>query len=154
MALRAFILWAGIIPLAIVNGIFRESILLPKLGPSRARMISGLVLAAGVFVYTLATIGWLPSAAGANYVYIGAFWLVCTVLFEVIFGRAVAKKTWVELGHAYTFKKGRALARRAAHGRSVTLSGSVAATPSGRPVNRNLLTGTLQSPANHANPPE
>ena len=103
---RSLILWAGIVPLAVLNGVLREALLRPAFGPVRARIISGVLLSAVVFLFTLATIGWLPRSAGRTYVAVGALWVGCTIAFEVGFGRLLAGKSWADLGQAYSFKGG------------------------------------------------
>ncbi len=106
MIARALVLWMAIIPIAVLNGIFREKVLVPRLGLSKARTTSGLSLIAFIVAFSLATMGWLPRMEARGYLLAGALWLIWTVAFEFGFGRWVARKPWSELLGAYTCRDG------------------------------------------------
>lgn len=101
---RATAIWFLILVLAIANGAFRESVLIPALGVPSAPMLSGLVLGSVIFLcaWFLLPRPLPPRQAWA----IGAWWLGMTLVFEFSFGRLVAGKSWEELLAAYTFKDG------------------------------------------------
>jgi hypothetical protein len=42
----------------------------------------------------------------SEYAYIGALWLLLTLIFQFAFGRLVLNKSWGQLLEAYTFKDG------------------------------------------------
>lgn len=101
---RATAIWFLILVLAIANGAFRESVLIPALGVPSAPMLSGLVLGSVIFLCA-----WflLPRPLPARQAWaIGAWWLGMTLVFEFSFGRLVAGKSWEELLAAYTFEDG------------------------------------------------
>ena len=100
------ILWAAIIPLAMANGIVRESWLVPRLGLKWARTASGVLLSIVILLLISATVPWIYQETVWGYFRIGLLWTVCTVLFEFIFGYFIAKKPLSELARAYTFKDG------------------------------------------------
>lgn len=104
--MRAFLLWAAIVPLAIANGAFRDGVLVRILGSVAARLCSGSILSVAIVVWTFLTISWLGHLPPSTYIAIGVFWLFLTVAFEFAFGRLVAKRTWPELLRAYRFTGG------------------------------------------------
>ena len=106
MIAKVLALWASIIPLAILNGAFREKILVPKVGKVAGRFLSGIILSVAVLGFTAATITWLPRSSATTYLMIGLSWAVMTIGFETALGRLVGGKSWRDLGKAYTFKDG------------------------------------------------
>ena len=106
MTFKILLLWAAIIPMAIANGIFRDTVLVRMLGQKRARTFSGLTLSAVILAWTFLTIPWISLPAITNYAGVGLLWLALTVAFEFLFGRLVARKSWPELLRAYRFKDG------------------------------------------------
>lgn len=105
LALKAFIIWMGILVLAMVNGLLRESLLTPALGGMPALILSGLLLSFLIIVVAYLTLPWLQATGLANPLRVGSFWLVLTLLFEFTFGRWQGK-SWSELLEAYTFQGG------------------------------------------------
>lgn len=106
MTIRLLLLWAAIIPMAIANGILRDTVLVGTLGPKRARTVSGLILSAVILGWTLLTVPWVPLPGHLHYAGVGLAWLTLTVAFEFLFGRFVARKSWPELLRAYRFENG------------------------------------------------
>lgn len=106
MTIRILLLWAAIIPMAIANGIFRDTVLVRSLGQKKSRTVSGLSLSAGILAWTILTIPWIPLPGLMQYAGVGLLWLTLTVAFEFLFGRVVTKKSWQELLRAYRFENG------------------------------------------------
>ena len=106
MILKSLALWLAIIPLAIINGLFREKVLIPSFGAVPGRAGSGCLLAGIVVAFTTATIGWIPRTDALGYLGIGIGWAILTVGFEFGFGHFVAKKSWASLTEAYKVKGG------------------------------------------------
>jgi len=104
--LKASAIWLCILLCAILNGAFREAVLLPNMSQRYAFVVSGTLLAACIVAVSLLLIGWLGYLNTAQYLRIGALWLVLTLVFEFSFGRLVQQQTWPELLEAYTFKQG------------------------------------------------
>ena len=104
--LKALALWFGILVLAVVNGTLREKVLLPTLGNTGGFICSGLILSICIFGVALAATPWYGQLTSNQWLLIGAFWLVLTLIFEFSFGRFVQHKSWAELFQAYTFKGG------------------------------------------------
>lgn len=105
-ALKALALWFVILALAILNGAFRESVLIPALGGFAGLVASGILLCAGIFLVALVAAPWFAPSDSRQYLFIGVFWLLLTLSFEFGFGRFVQHKTWDELFDAYTFAGG------------------------------------------------
>lgn len=99
-------LWLLILVFAILNGTFREVVLLPMMGKPFALMLSGILLS--VFIMMVAWI-FVPRIVAAQRIkpmYIGLLWLTLTLMFEFVFGRWVQGRSWSELLQSYTFKDG------------------------------------------------
>lgn len=106
MTFRILLLWAAIIPMAIANGMFRDTVLVRMFGQKRARTFSGLSLSAVILAWTILTIPWVRLPGAPHYAGVGLTWLTLTVAFEFLFGRFVARKPWPELLRAYRFEDG------------------------------------------------
>ena len=104
--LKSFGIWTSFIPLAILNGLLREKCLAPIIGQRLALPLSGLTGASLFFCFTYLTLPWLGQLKLNQYRLIGLAWLVMTVLFEFLFGRFVARKSWAELLQAYDILSG------------------------------------------------
>lgn len=105
--LRATAAWAAIIPVAILNGIARQTLLTPVVGEHRAHQISSLSAAAAVLLIAILGVRWIGvRTARAGWV-VGGLWLALTVGFEFCFGRAVAGASWKRLLQDYDLSRGR-----------------------------------------------
>jgi hypothetical protein len=103
---KALGIWSLMALLAVLNGILREKVLVPLLGQPLAELLSGISLSLLIFLLTWLSIPWLGTLASREYWLVGGLWLVMTLLFEFVFGRFVAGKTWDELLRAYDFTTG------------------------------------------------
>lgn len=103
---RAFLLWSAIIPFAIINGFFRDAVLVRMAGPVAARTCSGILLSLAIFGWTLLTIRWIKRPRFLGYLAVGLLWLTLTIAFEFFFGRFVAKQSWEHLLRPYRFEGG------------------------------------------------
>lgn len=103
--LKALAIWVSILLLAIVNGVLRESVLLPGLGVPSAYLLSGLLLSALILAVTYAALPWLAVTRTAHLWYIGAGWLGLTLVFEFSFGLWQGL-SWPALLQAYSFRDG------------------------------------------------
>lgn len=104
--IRALLLWCGIIPLAILNGILRDLVLARRMRPKTARLASGISLSFIILGWSILTIPWLQPARSERLIALGGLWLLLTVAFEFLFGRYVSKMTWADLMKPYQFKDG------------------------------------------------
>jgi len=104
--LKALVLWFGILVLAVLNGTLREKLLIPRLGSFAGLISSGTILSLCIFLVACAAVPWWGPLPVRQWLWIGAFWLLLTLVFEFGFGRMVEHKTWTELLEAYSFKGG------------------------------------------------
>jgi len=103
---KAAVLWFAILVLAVLNGALREKVFIPALGSPVARFFSGTTLSICIFFVAYAAAPWYGRLTSRQWLLIGMFWLLLTVVFEFSFGRFVQHKTWTELLDAYTFRGG------------------------------------------------
>ncbi len=68
---RAVLVWAAIVPFAIASGILRDAVLNPLLAAGAARALSGVLLSAVIFAWTLATYRWLGGPRGSAALAVG-----------------------------------------------------------------------------------
>ena len=68
--------------------------------------LSGITCAVLFFLLTCLALPWLGTLKAVQYRMIGIGWVVMTVLFEFLFGRVVAHKSWGELFQTYNILTG------------------------------------------------
>ncbi|MDX1353134.1 MAG: hypothetical protein R3254_08980 [Thiomicrorhabdus sp.] len=103
---KAIGLWLVIVIAAILNGMFRESVLVPTIGANLALPLSGILLSILVFIITLAFISFIGSTETKVYIWIGLFWVLLTLAFEFLFGHYVVGKSWLEIFKVLNIMKG------------------------------------------------
>ncbi len=104
--LKASALWLAILVLAILNGILREKGLIPALGSFAGFIASGTILSLCIFLMAFSAVPWYGPLALPQWLLVGLFWLLLTLMFEFSFGRIAQHKPWTELFEAYTFQGG------------------------------------------------
>ncbi len=97
--LRLLLVWSALIPLAIVNGIVREAVLAPMLGPA-ALPLSGLILCLLIFLVAVACAPFLRLQTRKATIQAGLIWMCLTLCFEFTFG-LLAGKSMADLLAAY-----------------------------------------------------
>jgi hypothetical protein len=102
---KAFAIWAGILVLAVANGVLREAILIPKFGKTPGLALSGILLSVLILAVACVTLPWLDVHASSELLAIGLGWLLLTLVFEFSFG-LLRGKPMTEILQAYTFKDG------------------------------------------------
>lgn len=107
MFVKALSLWFVMLVLAVGNGLFRISILIPKFGEASGHIISTILLCLLIFLLVLIGIRWVDPRSPGDTVQIGFMWVVLTLCFEFGFGRFVAHKPWPELFSDYNVAAGR-----------------------------------------------
>jgi len=105
LAVRTLAVWMAILVLAVVNGIVRESVLVPALGSAPGLFLSGLLLSCFILIVAFLTLPWLGARSTRQLLLVGFGWVLLTLVFEFSFG-------WLqgmnldELLSAYTFEGG------------------------------------------------
>ena len=106
MLFKATAIWLVIVAAAILNGVFREKVLVPAIGASMALPLSGVLLAVLVFLVTLLLVPFIASSESKAYILAGIFWVILTLFFEFLFGYFVAGKSWQEIMQVFNIKTG------------------------------------------------
>lgn len=104
--IKILLVWFGILVLAILNGGFRESILIPELGSKYGFILSAVILSVIIFSVAYLSVPWFREQHMKTYIIIGISWLFLTIIFEFTFGYFILNKSWIELFSAYTFEDG------------------------------------------------
>ena len=105
MVKKSILIWLSIIPLAILNGAFREVFLTPRLGESFAQPISGAILLLLIFLVSFIFIPRIGKGIPKIYWKIGILWVALTIVFEIGLGLAMGN-TLAELLKAYDVTTG------------------------------------------------
>ena len=92
--LKALVVWAAIIPVAILNGLLRQKVLVPAWGPVGGLAASGVLLSIVIFVAAWLAAPWYGAAARRFGIWIGVFWLVLTLGFEIGMAAGSQDKSW------------------------------------------------------------
>ena len=77
----AFLIWVMIIPIAIINGGFREYVL-AKLG-GLALPLSGIILSICIFIVAYLLVPKIKNCVKRDYIFFGVMWFVLTNLFDL-----------------------------------------------------------------------
>lgn len=85
--LKYLLLWFPMLLLAVLNGAFRESVIVPKTSPGMAHRISTLTLLLLFAAYFYVLARTVPPASGKQALQAGLMWLLLTLAFEFGFGR-------------------------------------------------------------------
>ncbi len=104
--IKASGLWLMMVMAAVINGLFRENVLVPGLGVSKALPLSGIFLSLFVFVIAAVSIGIFGKLKKREYFMVGGFWVVMTLIFEVGLGIIVKGKTFEEVIQVFNIREG------------------------------------------------
>ena len=77
----AFLIWVMIIPIAILNGGFREYVLV-KFG-GLARPLSGIILSVCIFIVAYLLVPKINNCVKRDYIFFGVMWFILTNLFDL-----------------------------------------------------------------------
>ena len=102
---KAVLVWAAILVVAIVNGALRDAVLVHSFGPTVARALSGVILCLCVVAAAAVASPWLGPLKRSSWWLIGAVWLALTVVFELTVAY-VQHTSWQEVVGAYTLQGG------------------------------------------------
>jgi hypothetical protein len=106
LSLKSVVVWLLILVLAVLNGGFREVVLLPSIGRQGAFVLSGILLSSCIVIVAVVFARWLRLRGLSQCLFAGLIWLCLTLSFEFGFGLFVQERSWAEMLEAYTFKDG------------------------------------------------
>ena len=92
MPLRALIIWFALLLVAVANGGFRESVLVPRFGPHTGHIVSTGMLCAGILIVAFLAIPWIHPASRGDTIAVGLAWLA--------FHTRVRVRVWPRAGQA------------------------------------------------------
>ena len=107
MIARAIAIWCVLLVIASMNGLFRESVLIPRTGDVTGRIISTLLLSLFVLILAWLTIGWIGPRTGHRAWLVGIAWLLLTLAFEFLAGHYLFHDSWSSLLTDYDVLRGR-----------------------------------------------
>jgi len=106
--LYALGIWFIFVVAGILNGVFRESFITPKVGEHTGHILSTIILICVILAVTYLFISSLEiNYSKTSLLLIGAFWTILTILFEFGFGHYVMGHSWSKLFADYNILKGR-----------------------------------------------
>ncbi|RLI73103.1 hypothetical protein DRP04_16165 [Archaeoglobales archaeon] len=106
--LYALGIWFIFVVAGILNGVFRESFITPKVGEHTGHILSTIILVCVILAVTYLFISSLEiNYSKTSLLLIGAFWTILTILFEFGFGHYVMGHSWSKLFADYNILKGR-----------------------------------------------
>lgn len=104
--LKTAMIWVIIAIFAVINGLFRESVLSPHFGESVALPASGITLSIIIFTIIYLSFKLFGKNEYRTYLYIGIQLVTMTLIFEFFFGHYVIGKSWSELLQVFNILKG------------------------------------------------
>ncbi|EIF51619.1 MULTISPECIES: hypothetical protein [Sulfurovum] len=104
--LKTSMIWLIIAFMAIINGIFRENVLVGMIGPNMAVPVSGITLSMIVLIVTYVSFPLFGKHHALTYFVIGLQWVLMTLLFEFIFGYYVMGKSWSDISEVFHIMRG------------------------------------------------
>jgi hypothetical protein len=103
--MRPVAVWFLILVLAVVNGAFREAVLIPNLSKLVALVLSGLLLSCVILIVAFWFAHWMRLDTRARCLAVGLLWVGLTLVFEFGFG-AIRGRSLADMLEAYAFKGG------------------------------------------------
>jgi hypothetical protein len=107
MLTRAILSWFALLGVAIVNGGFRESVLVWWLGRGLAQAVSTVLLSGCIVTIGWFATPWIAPRSVADAWAIGFGWLTLTLAFEFLGGHFLFGKSWTDLLADYDLLAGR-----------------------------------------------
>ena len=90
----------------VLHGTAHRFLLEPLIGDFRARQISVFTGSLMILALSLVFIRWIGATRNLQLIGVGIFWLVLTVLFEILFGRFVVGDNRERLASDYNLLEG------------------------------------------------
>lgn len=103
---KAIAVWLVLLVVAMLNAALREKLLAPMIGPGAALPVSGLLLSIWIFVVAFAASPLWPASQSKAHWVVGMLWFALTLTFELVLGRFIAGKPWMEVMQVFNILKG------------------------------------------------
>ncbi len=97
MILRVVLIWFVLLIFAILNGGFRETILVPRFSRAAAQALSTVMLSLLIFGVGWLTLPWIAPRTVHDAWTAGVVWVGLTLAFEFLAGHFLFGKPWPEL---------------------------------------------------------
>jgi len=107
MILRTVVIWFGLLTLAILNGGFREAVLVRRLGRGLGQAVSTMVLSVLILAAGWISVPWIAPRTLQDAWTVGILWVTLTLAFEFLAGHFLFGKPWQELLADYNLLAGR-----------------------------------------------
>jgi hypothetical protein len=107
MIFRAVLIWFGLLTIAVLNGGFREAVLVSRLGRGVGQAVSTVLLSALILAVGWTAIPWIAPRSLQEAWTIGVLWVALTLAFEFLAGHFLFGKPWQELIADYNIFEGR-----------------------------------------------
>ena len=108
LLVRALETWFLFMPVAIANGVIRESVYKQVVGELAAHQISTITGVTAFFLLSFFMLrNKIDGVSKGKLFFIGALWVAMTMLFEFGFGHYVDKRSWAWLLRDYNILEGR-----------------------------------------------
>lgn len=104
--LKTGVIWFLIAVLAVGNGVFRQSVLVPGIGHSLALPLSGIILSVIVFAVTCLFFSFFGKQTVLGYFLIGVQWVVMTLVFEFMLGHYLLDRSLSEILQVFDIMNG------------------------------------------------
>jgi hypothetical protein len=101
------LMWGGLLALAILNGGFREAVLVPRLGRGVGHALSTVMLSALILAAGWIATPWIGPRTLQDAWTIGVVWVALTLAFEFLAGHYLFGKPWTALLADYNLLAGR-----------------------------------------------
>jgi len=106
--LYALGIWVLFVIIAILNGTFRNSFLVARMGEYAAHVVSTIILVCVILAVTYLFLSYIRlDYTKTDLLLIGGLWLTLTVSFEFLFGHYIVGHSWSTLLADYNIFKGR-----------------------------------------------
>ena len=103
---RAVFVWAGLLFLAMLNGIARDMLLAPAFGISVAQPASGITLCVLVFAVSYFSLAFIGATGVREFLGVGLFWVCLTLTFEYLFAHYVLGMSWQQVNQIFNILQG------------------------------------------------
>lgn len=104
--IRSFLIWLLIIFAESIHGTLRTILLEPRIGDFRARQISVFTGALIILTITFFFIRWVLAREVSQFIKIGIFWVILTIVFEIMLGRFILDASWERIFSDYKIWQG------------------------------------------------